>query len=429
MRLLAGAGVVLIVISSSLLFVERSFRSVGSSLVAYPAIVSEHVVVESLHAVGYEAVIGASTLHIPLSDFSRLIDIPVRNALARAPVGDPRRTPLMDHLESRFQLRGPDNEVWNALYVREDKVSAQKGLDAAMEALGIVYAIDVSISVNKAGYLWLPVSVWLTWIVFRKPRGYTLKRILQVIPWLPLLFTPTAESALLVLILGLACTMAGAYLSGDMVGLLAIRLAPMVFSAIALMVLDVSTLPKLGISAGLVLLLQSQAVRIESVSWRKWMHKPPVFKTLTRQGADLSFKPLFVSAIFPALGILVALLAMPSENRNESLHDSDFTIARAGMEGKPDQKFLVASHLAFQRALTYGRLGEAAWGESSYSEAYRYENVDGRIRRKGLAVPAEHSENENIMHEGLNLSFVLEKPPLIGIVKRGVILHESKSGP
>jgi hypothetical protein len=93
-------------------------------------------------------------------------------------------------------------------------------------------------------------------------------------------------------------------------------------------------------------------------------------------------------------------------------------MVRGIAEEKSDGKAMVASHLSFQRALTYGRLGEAAWGESEYSDAYVYENVDGRIRRVGSTSRQGQVDGENDPHDYRNLVYVLAEPPLLGISRK-----------
>jgi hypothetical protein len=212
--------------------------------------------------------------------------------------------------------------------------------------------------------------------------------------------------------------MASSYIAGGMTGPLAARLAPIGFSAIALVVLDTGILPKLGMASGFFLLSLVLAPRIKSFSMRKWLHEPPVFKPLTRRGAALGFRSVMMSAVFPSVAIMILSLAMPAEYQNDTGRGTGLSIERGIAEAKPDEKNLVASHLAFQRALTYGRLGEAAWGESKYSDAYRYESVDGRIRRASSSGRPGQDVREDNPHDSRNLAFVLAEPQLLGISRR-----------
>jgi hypothetical protein len=182
--------------------------------------------------------------------------------------------------------------------------------------------------------------------------------------------------------------------------------------------LDTGILPRLGVSAGLVLLMLGLAPRIEIFFRKKWLHSPPVFKPITRQGAASGFKPLLVSAIFPTLALLAVAILFPMEHRYESGKNTGFQIIRGTVEDRHDESALVASHIAFQRALTYGRLGEASWGASSYSDAYRYETIEGRIRRMATFTPPVHDAGQNGVQDSRNLAFVLSEPPLDGIVRR-----------
>ncbi len=407
------------ILSSSALIASKWMPgAAGSSVVAYPSAIPEQVVIETLESSGFETVIGASTLRVPLSDFSRVIDIPVRNALSRAPAGDPRRTPLLDRLESRFSIRGPDGAAWSVLYIHEGSASRNRSLPGTMDTLGTSYAIGLMRGTKGTGFLWLPVIVWLAWLVVRKSRGDRLVRIAGLLPWLPLLYGATTESAFLVLLLEWAAIMAKPFLDGGMSGALLARLAPIGISAIALIAMDAGMLPKLGITAGLLLLALALAPTIKAFSRREWLHEPPVFKPLTRKGAALGFRAVMVSAAFPSVAILVLSLAIPVEGGNDISGGAGFFIERGTEETKADEKNLTASHLAFQLALTYGRLGEAAWGESGYSDAYRYENVDGRIRRASGTGSPGLDGYENNPQDFRNLTFVLAEPPLLGISRR-----------
>jgi hypothetical protein len=390
----------------------------GSSVVAYPASITEEAVLDTLRSAGIESVIGSSTLRVPLSDFARITDIPVRNALGRAPPDDPRRTPLLDQLETRFVVRDPDGAPWNVLYIREGSSSTSASLSKAMDTLGIAYALTSMGEGGRTGYLWVPVLIWLAWLAFRKPRGDPLARISLAIPLLPLLNGATAESAILVLVLETAAVMAVPYLAGGMRGLLAARLAPLGIAAVGLVALDAGILPKLGISTGVILLLLAFEHGIKAFERRRWLHELPIFKPITKKGADSGHKSLIVSAMVSSAAILVLSLAMPVGEVGESGRGTGYSMVRGRAEEKSDGKAVLASHVSFQRALTYGRLGEAAWGESEYSDAYVYEYVDGRIRRVGSASRQGQADGENDTHGYKNLVYVLAEPPLLGISRK-----------
>jgi hypothetical protein len=123
-----------------------------------------------------------------------------------------------------------------------------------------------------------------------------------------------------------------------------------------------------------------------------------------------------VSAVFPSVAIIILSLAMPAEYHDDTGRGAGLSIERGSAEAKPDEKTLVSSHLAFQRALTYGRLGEAVWGESDFSDAFRYESVDGRIRRASATGRAGRDDDGS--HDSGDLAFVLAEPQLLGISRR-----------
>jgi len=60
-----------------------------------------------------------------------------------------------------------------------------------------------------------------------------------------------------------------------------------------------------------------------------------------------------------------------------------FIIDRAVSQERQAASDLFEEHLAFQRAITYGRLGDFSLENTTYTPAYRYKEEEGRMVRSG----------------------------------------------
>ncbi len=137
---------------------------------------------------------------------------------------------------------------------------------------------------------------------------------------------------------------------------------------------DASILAYAGASAILrVAFARARAWR----SGRSERHTAPVFSPLARRGAASEAGALALASSVPMLGLLVMAWALASPPASDPVGPGLEFGERLGAGAA---RRLLTDHLEYQRALTYGRLGEARIGEPGYTPAIRFAEENGRVR-------------------------------------------------
>lgn len=91
-------------------------------------------------------------------------------------------------------------------------------------------------------------------------------------------------------------------------------------------------------------------------------------------------RPVLLGLVVPVLAIaLVSLVAPGRAVRGAAL--SGLRIERGQRLDHVDGRDLLEKHIAYQRALTWGRIGEAVWGQKTFTEAYQYVEKSGTMHR------------------------------------------------
>jgi hypothetical protein len=82
----------------------------------------------------------------------------------------------------------------------------------------------------------------------------------------------------------------------------------------------------------------------------------------------------------PALviGILAALVP---GGRDTSSGEPGLRLEQSLRLDRIDGRDLLEKHIAYQRALTWGRIGDAVWGQKTFTEAYQYVEKSGTMHR------------------------------------------------
>ncbi len=348
-------------------------------MVAFPASESEERVLDALSAAGVGDVIGASVASVPLSDFSAIVTVPFDDATRRSSGGDPRRTPLLDELERRFTVAGPGGTPWRVVHVPGSTPGKDKVVAGVLDALGIDWAWDAPERRSGSKYLWLPVIAWAAWLVSRKPRYDRTSRSILSVAWLPVLAAASPLAATLVVVLEAATSIAyPLYISGSSSRLVA-SLWPYAVAVFVVVCLEPTLLWYLAASAAMFGALAYLLPRIERLSLNRWLHKPPRFRPLTGSGLSAASTAIRRAALAPLAAILAVAVAFPGQLSNRDGSTDPLLLETGSRGGISSATAMMNEHLAYQYALTFGRLGDAAWGSRSFSSAYRYREKDGRL--------------------------------------------------
>ena len=111
----------------------------------------------------------------------------------------------------------------------------------------------------------------------------------------------------------------------------------------------------------------------------RWLHKPPRFRPLTGSGLSAASTAIRRAALAPLAAILAVAVAFPGQLSNRDGSTDPLLLETGSRGGISSATAMMNEHLAYQYALTFGRLGDAAWGSRSFSSAYRYREKDGRL--------------------------------------------------
>jgi len=387
---LAIGSAVLCVAVVGLSLVSGLGPSRGPRLIAFPSTVPEAEVLRALEDFGIGDAIGASTTPVPLSDFSRVGPVPFSDAAARSPAGDPRRTPLLDELEGRFTTGGPAGSIWRVVYLPRPSPARDEAASLALSSIGCAWAWDRAGERGSTDYIWLPALAWAIWLLWRRPGRRRLARALLSLSLSPLLYLSTLASALLFVALEAAVMIAYPIArSGDRKRLPR-ELWPYAVAAVSLLALDPGALPAAALSLGSLMAVALLIPRVEGAVIRRRLHEPPVFRPLTTAAYSMNARGIARAIALPSALIIAVFAVSPEPTGLKGLTGPTRTGARTAAShriererSRPDYdaSTMLREHKAFQAAITFGRIGDASWGESSYAPAYRYVEESGRLRR------------------------------------------------
>lgn len=359
-----------------------------SIVLAFPSSVQEDIVIQSLARLGLEYVAGATNTLVPLSDFSHVASVPFHNADSRVRDGDPRQTPLLDELRSRFRLIGPDGQVWRCLYLKVRGSRQHRDVASAIEELGISWAWNIKEEKNRAAFLWLPGLAWFVWLVSAKPRRSRLARAINALAWVPLLFGSTPGSGLLLIVVLAASMEAQAYREAGRARLAARTLWPYAIATIAIVLYEPGTLAFLALSLVLCVMSHRYGPRIVRLARRNRLHEAPSFIAMTSQIPKAYARSVRRAIFVPLVALLLLFMVAPGKVRQTI--EAPYRIVQGMQPASGWARDLLGSHIAFQDAITFGRIGDAGREDGHYVPAYRYRQEDGRMRRLDGTGAHEH---------------------------------------
>lgn len=320
---------------------------------------------------------GVDDFPVRLSDFSRVETVPLGQALARAGLGDPRRTPLLDALASRFVAQGPQGRLWRVMYADRPTNQALGRFIEALEAAGVEYA-----ATSKGGgslLAALPAAAFAAFAAYRKRRTDLIVALAFAAAAAPPIASLTPAGALAGIAIVASAAIAVAPFSGFKLGR---RLAygfPAAALAAGALAWSPSIAPSLVMSASLLGLAAS--AKPGALRARLGLREPPGFVAISASTAAKELKRISAIAGAACLAVVAAASVGGGSSETSALrHDGEYRIEFAG-GGLDDAAAMVEAHAAYQDAITYGRLGDAAWGSSGFSPAYRYTESGGRLVR------------------------------------------------
>gem|GEM_PF-1557032 len=356
-------------------------QAAGSRIIAIPASTSEQAVLDALRAIGIDRVWSSANTTIPLSDFSRIVDVPFSEADLRAGSGDPRRTPLFDELERRLAAPGPDGSTWRLVYLQSARARDDVAISAALAGLGISWASSAPEGTPLHSYWWwAPVCGWGLWLILRRPKGDRLHRALLVCAWLPMLAGSSPESIILAVVLQSATLLVVLARASRSVRSVRAVLILHAFMIIAMLVLDPFSAVHVLVSAALAGLVLYMHPRLDRFLHRRWMHKAPVFVPLTIMGLRNQARRMTMGLAVPMLAVGILTVLLPGGSRAVA-DGAGLRVERSQRLDRLDGRDLLEKHIAYQRALTWGRIGDAVWGQKAFTEAYQYVEKSGTMHR------------------------------------------------
>lgn len=397
--------VAVVVAAASLAVLAGREGRAQTRMLAFPAAFREAAVLEALAGAGIDDVVSASTTLVPLSDFSRVVPVPFVNADLRAPGGDPRRTPLLDELGRRFSVPGPDAEPWRVIYVPAPDEARDEIAARVLSGFGSSWAWDAGGRGAASGaaprFLWVPAVAWAVWLVAGKPRRGWPGRLLCAVSWVPLLGRPTPAAALLFVALDAAATVADRYMVSRAPRRSFLVLWTYAAAVLVLPALDPGVVPYLAVSVALFMVQLKFRPALERLARRARLHEPPVFRVLTLNAASDNARRTVRALVVPAVVILASAAMAPARSGSEVVNAPAYRVERAAAVQGFDADRMLREHAAFQVAITFGRIGDAAWGDDSYAPAYRYREEDGRMRRVADAQKAEPAWSSDAFRSAL----------------------------
>lgn len=314
---------------------------------------------------------------LPASDFSRVITMNANEALSRIRSGDPRRTPLIDGLARAFRLR-VDGQAWAIMYHAGGDQALFDALDelsrAGIAALALSRGRPAPVGAEGAptgNIVGLGAALALSlWYLFRLAAGDRAFRAVVGMSWLPFIAAPGLGGGL--------AAVATAALAGELGLILALRrprrdelvYAVLIYGPVAS--LAAASEPFALVPAGAAALwIAAVALRRERLlAWcnASRLHGPPAFIPISRPSPARSYArgaPLLALAV--ALVGASSLVAGWGTRADRPAADPGATLRGLAVEmtrldPSLDGMDPLEAHAAYQAALTWGRLGDAAWG-------------------------------------------------------------------
>jgi len=359
----------------------------GARMIAFPARLEEATVLAALARADIDDAIGSSSALVPLSNFSRILAVTFQNATGRVLPGDPRQTPFLEELSLRFSVPGPDDTPWTVIYLTAPSRTRDVVIARVLTGLSPDWAWDVTgravRAVGGSGYLWIIVLplLWALWLIIHNPRRDRLQRLLLVVSSIPLLLGARPGGSLLFIVLTAALTLAIRYVLSGAASRLAFFLWPYVIATIVVLAYEPASVPFFVVSIAFSIGAAYLSPRLERLADRKRLHATPAFRNLTMNGVHQYARRINRVLVLPVVIMSIIMILAPARRDPEIADAPLFMIEHSAAREHHDANALFEEHLAFQQALTYGRLGDFTLENTSYTPVYRYKEEEGRMMR------------------------------------------------
>jgi len=364
-----------------LLIMFRGFPVSDTRMIAFPDSIDDTTLLDALDKAGIKGSRGVSNIMVPISDFSRIVMVDVQEALSRTRKGDPRRTPLLDDLESSFYFTGPDTMQWRVVYIP----SISSGSDAVIAQLLADYeepwAWDAKLDTKRPVALWIPLLIWSLWLILRRNSHYRMEQLLYLMACLPILLQGTVEAFLVVVLLEAGVATCLPFIRARWVAKAALPVMPYFIPIIILTVMEPGLIVFLLLTFMLGGVVAYIYPRLKQCSQEKRIHQAPFFITLVPSTLKKNQLNVMRTIFIPISAFVFIFFFLNGSNIDNKKDGQAYSIERSLRPGAGESTKIIDNHLIYQFILTYGRLGEAKWGNDDYSLAYRYNEKEGKLSR------------------------------------------------
>lgn len=314
---------------------------------------------------------------LPVTDFSRVVTMSADEAFARIRAGDPRRTPLIDGLDGAFRMRS-DGRAWAIMYQTGGAEALFDALDelrsAGIEALAVSRArpLRVRSGAPPAGGLAGPAAALALslWYLFRVAKGDLSFRAIVGSAWVPFLSAPSLGGAL--------AAVATAAFAGEFALILARRrprrdellYAVLIYGPVASFAAASDPFALVPGCAAALWIAAASVKRERILSWCNAcrLHGPPDFMPISRPSAARGYARGALRLIVPvALVVAAAGMAGWAQRWDRTATarieaSPGLSVEFVKLDPRLEGMSPLVAHAAYQVALTWGRLGDAAWG-------------------------------------------------------------------
>lgn len=395
-----------------------SYSAAGDAGLAAFALPEAHAARAARILEGRRELVNEWNFTLPASDFSRVVTMSANEAFARIRAGDPRRTPLIDGLATAFRGR-VDGDAWAIMYLAGGADVLFDTLDelgrAGIEPLAASYARPLPGRTGGRqadGGVGLAAALALSlWYLLRLGKGDRLFRAIIGLAWLPFIATPSFGGALAALTTAafageLALTLRRRRpTNGELAYAVLIYGPALSFSAASD---PIALIPACAAAAWIAAAVIKREPLLARCNTSR-LHAPPNFVPIAPpapiHGHARAALRLIASVAIVAAVALISNGA-PRSDRDERSRIAEGITALAiefikldpGLDGMSP----AVAHAAYQVSLTWGRLGDAAWGRFDPEGLMPPPGV-GTTNPKEIA---RESFGTNALHKALDSGYI-----------------------
>lgn len=413
-----------------------SYSAAGDAGLAAFALPEEHAARAARILEGRRGLVNEWNFTLPVSDFSRVVTMSANEAFARIQAGDPRSTPLIDGLATAFRRR-VDRGAWVVMYLTGGSDALFDTIDelsrAGIEVLAASHARPLPVRTGSdpaGGAVGLAAALALSlWYLLRLGKGDRLFRAIIGLAWLPFIATPSLGGAIAALTTAafageLALTIRQRRPRRDELAYAVLIYGPaLTFSAASD---PIALIPACAAAAWIAAAAIKRATLLARCNASR-LHAPPNFVPIAPPAPIHGHARAALRMIAPVA--IVAAVALVSNGVPRSDRDGRSRIAEGltglavefikldpGLEGMNP----TVAHAAYQVSLTWGRLGDAAWGRF---------DPEGLMPPPGIKTTnpkeiARDSFGSNALHKALDSGYIptiRTAEPLVPVVPhRGI---------